>query len=141
MPTRSDMLSSTRRSVRALSGLAGSGSSSGVIGGCGETRNIRRNCEGGTMAPHMLRASFSLGLSLLLLASPAVRAETNATEEALYRAEALRPLPKNAARRLFSEPSTPAQLAAEAIGAYGRGWGAGAGEVPPERAGRASLRH
>ena len=84
------------------------------------------------MAPHMLRASFSLGLSLLLLASPAVRAETNAAEEALYRAEALRTLPKNAARRLFSEPSTPAQLAAEAIGAYGRGCVAGAVELPPE---------
>jgi len=84
------------------------------------------------MAPHMLRASFSLGLSLLLLASPAVRAETNAAEEALYRAEALRTLPKNAARRLFSEPATPAQLAAEAIGAYGRGCVAGAVELPPE---------
>jgi penicillin-insensitive murein endopeptidase len=79
----------------------------------------------------MKRAPFCLGLSLLLLAAP-VRGETNVAEEALYRAEALRTLPKDAARRLFSVPAAPARLAPEAIGAYGRGCVAGAVELAPE---------
>lgn len=74
----------------------------------------------------------ALGISLLLLCAPSARAETNAAEEALYRAEALRTLPRGAARRLFSIPSNPAQLPAEAIGAYGRGCVAGAVRLASE---------
>jgi penicillin-insensitive murein endopeptidase len=73
---------------------------------------------------------FALGWSLLALSLPlcvpTARGETNAAEEALYRAEALRTLPRGAARRLFAAPATPAQLPAEAIGAYGKGCVAGA---------------
>src|SRR5690349_2202366 len=78
----------------------------------------------------MKYAVFCLGFGTLLLAGPA-RAETNAAEEALYRAEALRTLPQNAARRLFAAPAAPARLAPEAIGAYGKGCVAGAVELPP----------
>jgi penicillin-insensitive murein endopeptidase len=80
----------------------------------------------------MKPATLSLCLSILLLAALAARGETNAAEEALYRAEALRTLPKDAARRLFSLPATPAPLGAEAIGAYGRGCVAGAVQLAPE---------
>jgi penicillin-insensitive murein endopeptidase len=76
-------------------------------------------------------AVFCLGFGALVLGFPAL-AETSAAEEALYRDEALRTLPKNAARRLFSVPATPALLAPEAIGAYGRGCVAGAVELAPE---------
>jgi penicillin-insensitive murein endopeptidase len=77
------------------------------------------------MRSEMKRASFALGLSILLLSVPAL-AQSNAAEEAQYRAETLRSLPQNAARRLFSIPTSPAQLPAEAFGAYGKGCVAGA---------------
>jgi len=80
----------------------------------------------------MTHPAFALGLSILVLCAPHTRAETNAAEEALYRAEALRSLPQGAARRLFSIPAHPAQLPAEAIGAYGRGCVAGAVRLAPE---------
>ena len=80
----------------------------------------------------MNHSAFALGLSILALCVSPARGETNAAEEAQYRAEALRKLPPNAARRLFSLPASPAQLPAEAIGAYGRGCVAGAVELPPE---------
>jgi len=81
--------------------------------------------------------ALALGLSLLVLCVPPfvspARAEINdAAEEAAYRAEALRTLPKGAARRLFSMPANPAQLPAEAIGAYGKGCVAGALQLAPE---------
>lgn len=69
---------------------------------------------------------------MLLLASAPAGAETSASEEAQYRAHALRSLPKDAARRLFSIPSSPARLPAQAIGAYGRGCAAGAQPLAPE---------
>src|SRR6185295_9095180 len=81
---------------------------------------------------HAMKHAIALGLFVLLVTSLSTHAETNAAEEALYRAEALRTLPANAARRLFSVPATPAPLAAEAIGAYGRGCIAGAVELAPE---------
>ena len=71
-------------------------------------------------------AAFATGLWLLLFCAPPARGETNAAEEAQYRAEALRSLPQGAARRLFSIPAHPARLPAEAIGAYGKGCVAGA---------------
>ena len=74
----------------------------------------------------------ALGVSILLLCAPPARGETNAAEEALYRAEALRRLPRDAARRLFSIPATPAPLPAESIGAYGKGCVAGAVALAPE---------
>ena len=69
---------------------------------------------------------------ILLLCVPPARAETNAAEEAQYRAEALRSLPRDAARRLFSAPAAPAQLTAQAIGAYGKGCVAGALALAPQ---------
>jgi penicillin-insensitive murein endopeptidase len=80
----------------------------------------------------MKRPAFGLCLSILALCIPPARGETNAAEEAQYRAEALRSLPKGAARRLFSIPANPARLPAEAIGAYGRGCVAGAARLAPE---------
>jgi penicillin-insensitive murein endopeptidase len=71
---------------------------------------------------------------------PHARAETNATEEALYRAQALRSLPPGAARRLFSMPAHPAQLPAAAIGAYGKGCVAGAIPLAPEGPGWQAMR-
>jgi len=80
----------------------------------------------------MRRASFALAsLGFLFAALPAL-AESNAAEEAQYRAEALRSLPRDAARRLFSVPAHPAQLAARAIGAYGKGCIAGALPLAPQ---------
>jgi penicillin-insensitive murein DD-endopeptidase len=94
------------------------------------------------MEPHLQPAwtmqhpAFALGWSFLALCAPLygphAHAETTAAEEALYRAEALRSLPQGAARRLFSVPATPAQLPAEAIGAYGKGCVAGAVRLAPE---------
>ena len=52
----------------------------------------------------MKRATFALGLSILLSVLPAL-AQSNAAEEAQHRAEVLRSLPQNAARRLFSIPA------------------------------------
>ena len=104
-----------------------SGSSSGVIG---EARNIPWISRAAIIP--VLKHATSLSLSILLLAALHARAETNAAEEALYRAKALRTLPPSAARRLFSVPATPAQLAPDAIGAYGRGCVAGAVELAPE---------
>ena len=80
----------------------------------------------------MKRATISLGCSILLLAALPAHGQSNAAEEALYRAEALRNLPQNAARRLFSIPANPARLSAEAIGAYGKGCIAGAIQLAPE---------
>ncbi len=80
----------------------------------------------------MKASSFALGLSILLLCVPPAHAQADAAEEALYRAEALRRLPPNAARRLFSIPPTPAPLPAEAIGAYGKGCVAGALRLDPQ---------
>jgi len=84
----------------------------------------------------MKHSVFALGVSILALCAPpfvpAARGETNAAEEALYRAEALRTLPKGAARRLFSIPENPAQLPAEAIGGYGGGCVAGAVRLASE---------
>ena len=80
----------------------------------------------------MKHAAFALGLSILLLCVLPARGETTAAEEAQYRAEALRSLPRGAAGRLFSIPANPAQLPAEAIGAYGKGCVAGAMPLAPE---------
>jgi penicillin-insensitive murein endopeptidase len=78
----------------------------------------------------------ALGLSILVLCVPPfvapARGESKAAEEALYRAQALRSLPPGAARRLFSVPATPAQLPAEAFGAYGKGCVAGALPLAPQ---------
>ena len=74
----------------------------------------------------------ALGVSILLLCAPPARGETHAAEEAQYRAEALRRLPRDAARRLFSIPATPAPPPAESIGAYGKGCVAGALALAPE---------
>lgn len=79
----------------------------------------------------MKRATFALGLSILLSVLPAL-AQSNAAEEAQHRAEVLRSLPQNAARRLFSIPASPAQLPAAAIGAYGKGCVAGATRLEPD---------
>ena len=49
--------------------------------------------------------AFALGFSILLLCVPPAHAQRDAAEEALYRADALRRLPANAARRLFSLPA------------------------------------
>jgi penicillin-insensitive murein endopeptidase len=84
------------------------------------------------MAPDMKLATFSFGFWILLLAALPAHGQSNADEEAAYRAEALRNLPQNAARRLFSIPPHPAQLAPEAIGAFGRGCVAGAIRLAPE---------
>ena len=78
------------------------------------------------------RAIAALALSIPLLSVPPARGVDTAAVEALYRAEALRTLPKNAARRLFSMPANPAQLPAQAIGNYGRGCVAGAVALAPE---------
>ena len=62
-----------------------------------------------------VRARFSVlafGLLVLPLGALPARGETNAAEEALYRAEALRTLPRDAARRLFSVAAAPARLPA-----------------------------
>ena len=75
---------------------------------------------------------FALGFSIFLMCAVPAHAQRDAAEEALYRADALRRLPANAARRLFSIPATPARLAAEAIGAYGKGCVAGAQQLDPE---------
>ena len=80
----------------------------------------------------MKHASFALGLSILLFSVLPARGETSAAEEAQQRAEALRSLPRGAARRLFSIPANPARLPAEAIGAYGKGCVAGAMKLAPE---------
>ena len=80
----------------------------------------------------MNHSAFALGLSILALCVSPARGETNAAEEAQYRAEALRKLPPNAARKLFSLPASPAQLPAAAIGAYGKGCVAGAVRLAPE---------
>jgi penicillin-insensitive murein endopeptidase len=80
----------------------------------------------------MKRATLALGLSMLPLSVLPALAQSNAAEEAQYRAETLRSLPQNAARRLFSIPASPAQLPAEAIGAYGKGCVAGAMRLPPD---------
>ena len=80
----------------------------------------------------MKRATFALGLSILLLSVLPALAQSNAAEEAQHRAEALRSLPQNAARRLFSIPASPAQLPAGAIGAYGKGCVAGAIRLEPD---------
>jgi penicillin-insensitive murein endopeptidase len=69
-------------------------------------------------------------LSILLSALPA-RGEPTAAVEAQYRAEALRTLPRDAARRLFSVPAAPAQLRAQSIGTYGNGCIAGAAQLAP----------
>ena len=75
-----------------------------------------------------------LGLAILLAALPVLpaRGESNAAEEELYRAEALRTLPKDAARRLFAVPAAPAQLRVQSIGTYGNGCIAGAVALAPE---------
>lgn len=73
-----------------------------------------------------------LGFCLVLLCTPLAHAQADAAEEAAYRADALRRLPPNAARRLFSLPATPAPLPAQAIGAYGKGCVAGAQRLEPE---------
>ena len=75
---------------------------------------------------------FALYFSVFLLGAPPAYAQRDAAEEALYRADALRRLPQNAARRLFSAPATPAPLPAAAIGAYGKGCVAGAQRLDPE---------
>jgi penicillin-insensitive murein endopeptidase len=80
----------------------------------------------------MKRATFALGLSILLLSVLPALAQSNAAEEAQHRAEALRSLPPGAARRLFSIPASPAQLPAGAIGAYGKGCVAGAIALEPD---------
>lgn len=80
----------------------------------------------------MRPASPGFLFALLLLAAAPAHAETNASEEAQYRAHALRTLPRDAARRLFSAPTAPAQLPAQAFGAYGRGCAAGAVPLAPE---------
>ena len=80
----------------------------------------------------MKRATFALGSSILLLSALPALAQSNAAEEAQHRAETLRSLPQNAARRLFSIPANPAQLPAEAIGAYGKGCVAGAIRLEPD---------
>ena len=79
----------------------------------------------------MKHAAFALALSILLHCAAPALAE-NAAEEALYRADALLRLPKDAARRLFSQPATPAQLPAQAIGNYGKGCLAGGVELAPQ---------
>jgi penicillin-insensitive murein endopeptidase len=76
-------------------------------------------------------AAFALALPILLHCAPPALAE-NAAEEALYRADALLRLPKDAARRLFSQPAGPAQLPAQAIGNYGKGCLAGGMELAPQ---------
>ena len=68
----------------------------------------------------------TLFVLILLLCACTAQAQRDAAEEALYRAEALRRLPPNAARRLFFLPAAPAKLPAQAIGAYGKGCVAGA---------------
>jgi penicillin-insensitive murein endopeptidase len=78
------------------------------------------------MRLRMLSCLLSLAVSL------DARGEENAAEEAQHRAETLRSLPRDAARRLFSIPANPAQLPAEAIGAYGKGCVAGAMQLAPE---------
>ena len=92
----------------------------------------------------MKHPAFALGLSILTLCVPLcvphARGETNAAEEAQYRAEALRSLPQNAARRLFSTPANPAPLPAAAIGAYGRGCVAGAVPLAPQGPGWQAMR-
>jgi len=80
----------------------------------------------------MRRATFALGLSILLLSVLPALAESNAAEEARHRAETLRSLPQDAARRLFSIPASPAQLSAGAIGAYSKGCVAGAIQLAPD---------
>ena len=80
----------------------------------------------------MKRATLALGLPILLLSALPALAESNAAEEAQHRAEVLRSLPRHAARRLFSIPTRPAQLPAEAFGAYGKGCVAGAIALPPD---------
>ena len=77
-------------------------------------------------------AGFALGLCLFATAVLPAHAEANAAAEALYRAEALRSLPRDAARRLFSLPAAPAQLASRSIGTYGKGCLAGAVPLPPQ---------
>jgi penicillin-insensitive murein endopeptidase len=85
-------------------------------------------------------SSAALGAILLLLCALPARGEPGAAEEALYRAEALRTLPKGAARRLFSMPATPAQLPAQSFGAYGKGCVAGALALAPEGPGWTVMR-
>ena len=80
----------------------------------------------------MQLAVFALLLPILLLAAPPTLAESGANDEMLYRAEATRRLPRDAARRLFSIPAAPAQLPAQAIGAFGRGCVAGAVALEPQ---------
>ena len=80
----------------------------------------------------MKRATLALALPILLLSALPALAESNAAEEAQHRAEVLRSLPQNAARRLFSIPAGPAQLPAAAIGAYGKGCVAGATRLEPD---------
>ena len=80
----------------------------------------------------MKRATLALGLPMFLLSVLPARAQSNAAEEAQHRAEVLRSLPQNAARRLFAVPASPAQLPAGAIGAYGKGCAAGAIRLEPD---------
>lgn len=80
----------------------------------------------------MKRVTFALGLSILLLSVLSALAQSNAAEEAQRRAETLRSLPQDAARRLFSIPASPAQLSAGAIGAYSKGCVAGAIQLAPD---------
>jgi penicillin-insensitive murein DD-endopeptidase len=66
------------------------------------------------------------------LATIPAAAQSNQREEAERRANVLRSLPDDAARRLFYQVPGPAQLAARSIGAYGRGCLAGATALAPD---------
>lgn len=75
----------------------------------------------------------ALLLASLLAAHPLflpIAAQETQSEEATKRAELLRTLPDNAAKRLFGRVESPAPLAARAIGSYAKGCLAGAKALP-----------
>lgn len=61
-----------------------------------------------------------------------VNAQQNFAEESARRAEALRTLPPDAAKRLFFLSATPSEMKPQSIGAYGKGCVAGAEMLAPD---------
>ena len=71
-----------------------------------------------------------VAVAALVLCVGPLRAQETGNEEAARRAQVLRTLPPTAAKRLFGGETTPAPLAARAIGFYARGCLAGARALP-----------
>src|SRR5262245_29964154 len=81
--------------------------------------------------PSRMRPAVFL-LIALALGVCAARAQDNASQEAVHRAEVLAHLPRDAARVLFGREATPAPGQPRSIGAYERGCLEGAVPLPAD---------